>query len=324
MDTRRTHSMLWFGTGAVVALIASLLVLDAWRADAGDPGADDTTFVPMTACRLVDTRPAPDRVGPHGSWGHADTKTLQATGVNGQCTIPVTAVGLSMNVTALNATADGFLTFWDTGPRPLAASLNPSPGQAPIPNAVNVKLSPTGSFMGYNERGNVDVVIDANGYFVNTSVRELHQRLAALEAANPGPRIAVLEAQQPQLITAQAESGNVDESIFGGGSTADVLTVSINAPAPGKLFVIGSVDTFGSTYDRYRCDITINGVFQGGAVYDSVSNPGSGHTNDGESQCVTTSVDSVSAGSFQISLRFLQRETVGLDDANLWAIWTRN
>lgn len=320
----RIRSMVWFATGAVLALIASLLVLDAWRADAGPPGADDSTFVPMTACRLVDTRPGSDRVGPNGSWGVADTKILQATGTNGNCTIPTTAVGLSMNVTALNATADGFLTFWDTGTRPLAANLNPSPGQPPIPNAVDVKLAPNGSFMVYNERGLVDVVIDVNGYSIKGSLKDLHTRLLALEAANPGPRIAVLEAQQPSMRVEHAEVANVDEAIFGGGLAANVLTVTINAPAPGDLIITGAIAAFGGTYDRFACSLRVDGVSQGGSVlWHQVHNPGSGHTSNFETSCNPTMVKEVTAGVHTIDLRVDDRSTVDFDDASLWAIWTR-
>ena len=120
--TLRVRSLVWFATGVVLTLLATLVVLQAWRVDAA-PGDVDSTFVPMTACRLMDTRPAPERIGPNGTLSTADTTTLQATGTNGNCAIPTDAVGLSMNVTALNATAGGFLTFWAS-----SATTNPHDG----------------------------------------------------------------------------------------------------------------------------------------------------------------------------------------------------
>lgn len=206
----RIRSAVWFATGAVLALVVSLLVIDSWRADAA-PGDADTTFVPMTPCRLIDTRPLPERVGPAAAWGAKETKTLQGTGTNGQCTVPADAVGLSINVTALNAAQNGFLSFWPGGTRPLAASLNPSPGAPPIPNAVTVSLSATGSFSVYNENGSVDIVIDVNGYFTKSSLKELNTRLAASEA-----KVTAAEAK----ITALENAGRyakVDADV--GGAT---------------------------------------------------------------------------------------------------------
>ncbi|NND75151.1 MAG: hypothetical protein HKN44_09110, partial [Ilumatobacter sp.] len=167
MVTIRVRSIVWFATGVVVALVASLVVLQAWRVDAA-PGDSDTTLVPITPCRLVDTRPAPFRVGPHATLGVAETTTVQATGTNGECVIPAEAVGLAMNVTAVNATVETFLTFWPSGDLPLAANLNPAPGQPPNPNSVTVSLAAGGSFKAYNNAGTVDAVIDLNGYYINT------------------------------------------------------------------------------------------------------------------------------------------------------------
>lgn len=41
-----------------------------------------------------------------GILGEKSTRSVQATGTNGNCLIPSEAAGLSLNVTALNATAD--------------------------------------------------------------------------------------------------------------------------------------------------------------------------------------------------------------------------
>ena len=184
MLTIRVRSAVWFVTGSALALVAALLVMQAWSASAA-PGDSDSTFVPITTCRLLDTRPAPDRVGLLDDWGSAETKTVQSTGTNGNCTIPTDAVGLSLNVTAANATSNTFLTFWPDGALPLGSSLNPRPGQPPIPNAVTVTLSSAGSFQLYNRAGTVDILIDVNGYYTKASLEDIAGRLAVLESAQP-------------------------------------------------------------------------------------------------------------------------------------------
>ena len=127
-----------------------------------------TVLVPITACRIADTRPA-FQVGPKASpVGPNETHTVSAHGVNGDCTLPNDAVALSLNVTTLNATSPSFVTIWANGTtRPLASSLNPAPGQPPTPNAVITELSTDGKFDVFNRAGSIDVIIDVNGYYAD-------------------------------------------------------------------------------------------------------------------------------------------------------------
>lgn len=205
-----------FAAGLAVALI-SVFVFHAWRADAA-PGDADSTFVPITPCRLIDTRPAPDRVGPIGALGTADTRTITAHGTNGNCTIPVDAVGLSLNATAVGATAPTFITVWPEGALPTVSSLNPTPGAPPTPNAVNTDLSGTGTFDVYNLAGTVNLIIDVNGYYTSSTLQEIHQRLTALETA------------QPFAVSAFA-TGNTNLTT----TATAYVTVSVTAPVAGHV-----------------------------------------------------------------------------------------
>jgi hypothetical protein len=54
--TVRVRTVAWFATAIVLSILATLLVTQAWTADAA-PGDTDSTFVPVTPCRLFDTRP---------------------------------------------------------------------------------------------------------------------------------------------------------------------------------------------------------------------------------------------------------------------------
>jgi hypothetical protein len=156
----------WAAIGAAVAV-----TLGAGAAAPHLVGATSTStdnvFVPITPCRITDTR-ADAQVGPRGvRLGADETHTVDAHGTNGRCTIPSDAVALSLNVTALGATAPTFLTLWPSGAdRPEASSLNPSPGAPPTPNAVTTSLSHDGKFAVYNLGGTIDVIIDVNGYYV--------------------------------------------------------------------------------------------------------------------------------------------------------------
>ncbi|BAN02168.1 hypothetical protein [Ilumatobacter coccineus] len=139
-------------------------------ATAGTSSGNRPVLIPITPCRLADTRPAPNTVGPRSApLAAVDTMTVDAQEPGTDCSgmIPADANGLSLNITALNATASSYLTVWPGGDRPTAASLNPSPGQPPVPNAVTTALSVDHEFEVYNNAGNVDIVVDVNGYYVD-------------------------------------------------------------------------------------------------------------------------------------------------------------
>ena len=71
-----------------------------------------STFVPITPCRLIDTRPA-TQVGPRSTPIAAqETYTATVWGTNGACDIPTTATGVSMNVAIVNPTGNSFLTVY--------------------------------------------------------------------------------------------------------------------------------------------------------------------------------------------------------------------
>lgn len=216
------RSLVAFAAGIAIAAV-SVVVFQAWQVDAA-PGDTDTTFVPITPCRLFDTRPAPQRVGSFGSFGAAETKTIAAHGTNGDCTIPTDAVGLSTNVTAVGATANTFLTFWGSGAQPTAANLNPRAGGPVTPNAVNTPLSATGTFNVFNKAGSVDVIVDVNGYYTKASLAELASRVTSVEA-----KLAALEAAQPFALTATSGGASLTSS-----PTAYV-TVPLNAPVDGQV-----------------------------------------------------------------------------------------
>ena len=100
----------WAAIGAAVAVTLGAGGFAISHA-AGAPGAR-SVFVPLTPCRLFDTRTA-STVGTRSSpLGQADTHTVQVTGTNGNCTIPSAATAVAMNVTVVNATAASFLTVW--------------------------------------------------------------------------------------------------------------------------------------------------------------------------------------------------------------------
>ena len=155
-----------------VALLASgTLIAGATQhiASADVSSGDRPVLISFEPCRLVDTR-VDSQVGPRSApLAAGDVHTVDAQEGTTPCAgkIATDASALSLNVTALRATQQTFLTIWAGGNRPEASSLNPAPGQPPVPNAVTTQLSVDQEFEVFNNRGSVHIVIDINGYYVN-------------------------------------------------------------------------------------------------------------------------------------------------------------
>ncbi len=159
-----------------MALVAttSVVVAQQW-ATATQSSGERPVLVPITPCRLLDTRGG-NELQPNS------TITVAAHGTNGACTIPTDAIGLSTNMTAVDPTAWTYLTVWPEGPMPVASSLNPVPGQPPTPNAVTVSLSGAGSFKVYNFDGRVELIVDIDGYYVHHDHHDLYYTRPEIDA----------------------------------------------------------------------------------------------------------------------------------------------
>ena len=127
------------------------------------PPAD---FHTVTPCRAVDTRNAD---GPTGGpiLGGLATRSFPVAG--GVCGIPSTARAVSVNLTAVGATAPGYLILYpgDAVSAPLVSNVNFTTGVTRANNAV-VPLATDGTGA-VNVRngsiGAVHFVLDVNGYF---------------------------------------------------------------------------------------------------------------------------------------------------------------
>lgn len=154
----------WAAVGAAVAVslgAGGLGIAQATVSTGAKP-----VYVPITPCRLLDTRPGTN-VGPRNTPIGANSE-YEATvhGTNGNCTIPAGAVGIMMNTTVVNGTASSFLTVFPADvARPAASSMNWVAAQPPTPNEISVKLSADGKIKLYNLSGTVDVLGDIVGYY---------------------------------------------------------------------------------------------------------------------------------------------------------------
>jgi len=249
------------GLGLVGAVGMAAIVL-AVRADAASESSD-ATFVAVTSCRLFDTRPESEyHIGPLSTFGTDDIQTAAAHGTNGDCTLPADAVAVSLNVTAVNASAPTHLTVWPAGPMPRASSLNPVPGEVAF-NAVTVPLV-SGGFNVYNLEGSLDVIADVNGYYVESGTDELDRRLDAVEAARP---VVVQRAEpDPQVIDETQRSiveARMSEPAGTSGTMVVSYSVNVEQDEPGAVV---------------ECSLGVDPSMSAGQRWESPGSPGgSGH-----------------------------------------------
>jgi streptogramin lyase len=156
----RASRLLLVGVGSLIGVAVGAVMTDA----SGSHGS--SSFVPMTPCRLMDTR-STSQVGPRGTpIGAGELYSATVWGTNGNCTIPSTATAISLNVTFVSPTSAGFVAVYPPDkPNPGTSNLNFVAGQAPAPNGVTSPLSFDGKIGFFNAAGTVNLIADIVGYY---------------------------------------------------------------------------------------------------------------------------------------------------------------
>jgi hypothetical protein len=128
------------------------------------PGPPSLKFYTIAPCRVIDTRNAPGRLaGPA-----LLPSTARMFALTGVCGLPATAQAVSVNVTVVGATADGYLTLGasDRG-LPGTSTINYQAGTVRANNAiVGLSSDGAGGFAAFNaSTAPVHFILDVNGYF---------------------------------------------------------------------------------------------------------------------------------------------------------------
>lgn len=231
---RRAIRLRWAATGAAVA--ASLCGIGIAQASI----VSGTPFVPITPCRLLDTRPAPDKVGTRvGALGPDETLTQQVSGQVGNCDIPLGIEAVALNVTVVDPTAASYLSIYPAGANPpLASSLNWLAGQEPTPNKVDVRVSADGAIEVRNAFGDVHVLADVVGYYSDQRLTEIEGDLDQLD-------LRVDNAIGQMLTAAPILAGTGGDDSEAVVAVPEVVrSVTLSAPRPGTVVVQSSLTMF--------------------------------------------------------------------------------
>lgn len=182
----------WAAIGAAVAV--SLGAGGFFVAQAA-PGPSESTIVTVTPERILDTRDGND-IGLPGPFVSAVSQKLKVTGsiptaTGTKTVVPAGATGVLLNVTPVNATADGFISIrpGDASGAATTSSLNFTRGDI-LPNSVQVGVPTSGAnagkiditFDAYGVAGpTTDILIDVVGYMTSAGLQDLTARLATAE-----------------------------------------------------------------------------------------------------------------------------------------------
>jgi hypothetical protein len=151
----RPYKQLTIGAiAAGIALFAGSAIVSG--AGAGDDG---TVLVPTVPVRILDTRLGSSSIHTLGAGEHATVSFAQA--------VPAGARAVDINVTTTDGSQPSFLAVYPTGmQRPITSAVNWN-GPTSQANSIAVKVNNNYEIDIYNAFGNVDVVIDMMGYYID-------------------------------------------------------------------------------------------------------------------------------------------------------------
>ncbi len=307
-NSRTTRPIAWVLFGAAMTLAGVVAVERAWPATAA-PGDLDTTFVPVTPCRLFDYRPGPANVGDRTTpLEPGEAHTQQVTGGVGDCdgaaSIPSTATGVAMNVTIAQPTAQSNLRLYPAdAPSPLASNLNWLAGQSPTPNKVDVKLSPGGAVNIENFQGTVFVIGDVVGYYTNSSLVELEQRLSVIENS----RSFAVSTQQ---------------GAFSSTSRGFPAQLTVTAPVDGHVTVNSYAIVIPSGPAVVTCGITDGTAVDSGFEQGAVVETGQGLDVDDISGTRRFPIDGGATVTYRLVCKSPSLNNAQLTDISMTAIFT--
>ncbi len=182
-------------------------------------------YVSLDPARLADTRPGFNTVDGQfaGQGALAAGATMQLT-VAGRGGVSNDSVAASLNVTAVDPVASGFVTVYPCGfPQPLASNLNFAPGQT-VPNAVLATIGNAGKVCIFTSQP-THLVVDVNGSFPPTSTYHSSSPARVLET-----RVGLTTVDGLQQGTGPAGAGSITEVQINGraGVPADATAAAIN------------------------------------------------------------------------------------------------
>jgi hypothetical protein len=214
-------------TPHLLGLLAALaMILCAVPKQAGASTASQLQFIPITPCRIADTR------NPTGAFGGPELAAGAVRTFNvpqSDCEIPSTAAAYSLNVTVVPIQSLGYLSIWPAGEaQPVVSTLNSGDGRV----KANATITPAGTSGGVSVFASdaTQFILDIDGYFVpaGTSASGLEfYPLAPCRIADT--RNATGPLGGPTIAANDARAFPVQSSDCGIPVTAEAYSLNITA-----------------------------------------------------------------------------------------------
>jgi len=183
-------------------------------------------FIPVTPCRIADTRSTTGAFG-GPKLAAAATRTFDVP--QSACGIPTTAVAYSLNATVVPIASLGYLTIWPGGEaQPTVSTLNSTDGRV----KANATITPAGTNGGVSVYASdaTQFILDIDGYFVpagtNASGLEFFP-LAPCRIADTRNPTGTLGG--PSLASNTARAFPVQSSACGIPSSAQAYSLNVTA-----------------------------------------------------------------------------------------------
>jgi hypothetical protein len=194
-------------------------------------------FVPVTPCRVADTRADGGKTGSFGPPRIAGNSTREFPIPTSTCGIPFSARAYSVNITAVPPGPLSFITVWPSGQtQPLVSTLNSFNGRV-VANAAVVPAGSNGSINVFASN-DTELIIDINGYFVPADslqglafyplapCRVADTRVGGGKSGEFGP---------PSIPADSSRTMTIPNSGCGVPASAQAYSVNVTAVPPGPL-----------------------------------------------------------------------------------------
>ena len=247
-----------------------------WSFTTAAPATTGLRFVPVTPCRVMDTR---GTAGTFGGPSLAGGSTRNVPIPQSACNIPATAQAYSLNVTVVPPGPLTYLSIWPQGEaQPVVSTLNSFDGRI-VANAAIVPAGPSGpGGISLFASNTTDAIVDINGYFVPASTPGSLSFYAATPCRVADTRNAAGPFGGPYLSGGSTRSFTVPSSSCGIPSTAQAYSLNITAVPHGSLGYLtiwpsGQAQPYVSTLNSANGSVVANAAIvpAGGAPAGAVS-----------------------------------------------------
>jgi hypothetical protein len=238
-------------------------------------GDDSATYATLTPTRVMDTRPAPNHVGPLDQFAHGVSQVLPVAGVSG---VPGDATAITANLTVVGQNSPGYFSLAPDVPvgQPSTSTLNFPVGDTRA-NGVTVDLNGDGDLAitlitSAGASGRAHALLDVTGYYVDSDAgllfyplnpgRVLDSRSTAVLSGLTGlfssavPRELEVAGHWGAPLAAEAVTGNLTVASQTAGGLAAITTTSQSNPATSTLnFPVGDTRANGVTVPLNAGDV---------------------------------------------------------------------